>query len=121
MDFIKEGATKVTVRLFGERVAPYLVEGASATVTGGAIVLDSTKTGQDPNEVIHDSGGKVSLAEKQSALMDMWKGYERRQAQTNSTDKAIERQLWINSNIVYNECVEAKGDCEKWKSMLDPK
>jgi hypothetical protein len=114
-DLIKDGATTVAIRLFGERVAPYLVKGASFSANAEAILLDSTKTGRDPNEVIHDSSGKVSLTEKQSALMDMWKGYERRQAQTNSSDKAIERQLWMNSNIVYNECLEAKGNCERWK------
>lgn len=120
-DFIKEGATKVTVRLFGERVAPYLVEGASATISAGAIILDSSKTDRNPNDIIHDSSGKVSLTEKQSALMDMWKGYERRQAQTNSSDKTLQRELWLNSNIVYNQCLEAKGNCEQWKSLVGPK
>jgi hypothetical protein len=64
-DFIKDGATKVTIRLFEERVAPYLVEGASFSANVGALLLDSTKTGRGPNEIIHDSSGKVSLTEKQ--------------------------------------------------------
>jgi hypothetical protein len=87
----------------------YIVEGASLSANMRAILLDSNKTGRDPNEIIHDSSGKVSLTEKQ-VLMDMWKGYGRRQTQTNTSDKTIERQLWLNSSIVYNECFESKGE-----------
>ncbi len=118
-DLVKEGMTTVAPRLFGERVGLLLVGAASASINSGVIILDPTKTGRDDTEVIHDTSGKVSLSEKQTALMDMWKGYERRQSQGGNSDDTIKRQLWTNSNIVYNECEEAKADCERWRVLLD--
>jgi hypothetical protein len=119
-DLVKDGMTKVAPRLFGERIGLMLAGAAEASFTSGAILLDSTKTGRDPSEIIHDSSGKISLSEKQNALMNMWNGYERRQSQTsNASDEALRRELWMNSNIVYNQCLEARSDCERWKNLLN--
>ncbi|MGA9041334.1 MAG: hypothetical protein WB421_12420 [Terriglobales bacterium] len=119
-DLAKEGMTKIAPRLFGERIGLMLAGAAEASFASGAILLDSTKTGRDPAEIIHDSSGKVSLSEKQNALMNMWNGYERRQSQTsNASDEALRRELWMNSNIVYNQCLEARSDCERWKNLLN--
>jgi hypothetical protein len=118
-DLAKDGMTKVAPRLFGERIGLMLAGAAESSFASGAILLDSTKSGRDPAEIIHDSTGKVSLSEKQNALMTMWNGYERRQSQTsNASDEALRRELWMNSNIVYNQCLEARSDCERWKSLL---
>jgi hypothetical protein len=118
-DLAKDGMTKIAPRLFGERIGLMLAGAAEASFASGAILLDSTKTGRDPAEIIHDSSGKVSLSEKQNALMNMWNGYERRKSQTsNASDEALRREIWMNSNIVYNQCLEAKSDCERWKNLL---
>jgi hypothetical protein len=121
-DLLKKGLTEVAPRLFGERVGIFLVNAAVPGVNAGAILLDSEKTGRGPTEIIHDTTGKVSLAEKQAALTDMWKGYERRQSQTGgATGDGLKQELWTNSNIVYNECLEAKVKCDGWKQLLDRK
>ena len=115
-DAVTNGITEVSLRLFGERVGPLLVRAAAPTFAAGGILLDSEKTGRDPVEIIHDTSGKVSLPEKQSALMEEWRGYERRQSQTSHDQNLdLRRALWIDSNIVYNQCLEAKLVCDKWQ------
>jgi len=112
-DLVKEGVTRVATRLFGEEVGLLLAGVAGVTAEGGGIALESTKTGQDATEIIRDTSGKNSLAEKQSALMNMWETYGRTASQVpQATRNEIRRELWINSNVVYNECLEAKADCE---------
>jgi hypothetical protein len=119
-DAVKNGMTEVSLRLFGERVGPLLVRAAAPAMAAGGIIFDSEKTGRDPVEIIHDASGKVSLAEKQSALMEEWRGYERVQAQTNKApNPSLQQAIWIDSNIVYNQCLNAKIRCEKWMSDVD--
>ena len=88
----------------------------------GLSVAESTTIGKDPTEIIRDSTARYSLADKQQALLGMWSTYERHGSRMRQSEQAaIRRELWINSNIVYNECLEAKSVCEKWKVLLEGK
>ena len=118
-DLVKEGMKTVAPRLFGERVGLFLAGAAGLPVEAGAILLDSVQTDRNPNDVIRDTSGKYSLSEKQSALVSMWNGYRRVESQTNNgSGSRVKRELWTNSNIVYNECLEAKANCDRWKSLV---
>jgi len=122
-DLVKEGITTIAPRLFGKTVGLVLAGAAPLAIESGGILLDSVKTGRDPSEVIHDSSGKVSLPEKQDALLQMWRGYERMQSQATNRapNTQLKRELWMNTNIVYRDCVEAGSDCERWKALLGSK
>lgn len=118
-DLVKEGMKTVAPRLFGERVGLFLAGVAGLPVESGAILLDSVQTDRNPTDVIRDTSGKYSLSEKQSALVSMWNGYRRLESQTNNNSGSqVKRELWTNSNIVYNECLEAKVSCDRWKSLV---
>jgi riboflavin biosynthesis pyrimidine reductase len=121
-DLVNEGIKTVAPRLFGKSVGLVLAGAAPLAIESGGILLDSVKTDRDPTEMIRDASGKVSLTEKQEALVQMWHGYERRQSQTghNPPSNQLNRELWTNTNIVYNECLEAKGNCDHWKSLVAP-
>jgi hypothetical protein len=122
-DLVNEGIKTVAPRVFGKTVGLVVAGAAPLAIESGGILFDSVKTDRDPTEVIRDSGGNVSLAEKQQALVQMWHGYERMQSQTANGQRSsqLKQELWINTNIVYHECLEVKANCDAWKPVTKPK
>lgn len=101
-DAVQEGVKKVVVRMF-PKTATYLTEGASAAAAGISITFYSADIAADPPAIIEDKQGKYSLEDKQRALFQMWKFYDR-----NPTVYAMP-SLINDTDIVYRESLKAQS------------
>jgi hypothetical protein len=98
-DIGSKGIAAVATRLF-PRAAAALAGPVGWAAFVGSQVLTPTEISCDFPEVIRDSSGHTSLPQKQEALLQMWKQYDKFGASWKSGQK---RELLQDTEIVYRE------------------
>jgi hypothetical protein len=101
--FTKDVATKgfsiVATKLFPEAAAVLSGPVGWAAFVGQQVLVP-TEISRDPTEIIRDNSGHTSLAQKQEALFQMWKQYDKFGANWKEPQKI---ELLQNTEIVYQQ------------------
>lgn len=102
----KPQIVSTVAKFFGQRAA-LIVEGlAGWPVLVGAELLSSENTGRDAREIIQDNSGRASLADKQQALRDLWRMYDKH---GSSWGEAQKRELLFFSGQIYQQAGDERG------------
>jgi hypothetical protein len=100
-DVASKGFSTVATKLFPEAAA--VLSGPVGWVAFvGQQVLVPTEISREPTEIIRDNSGHTSLPQKQEALFQMWKQYEKFGANWKEPQ---ERELLQNTEIVYQQAL----------------
>jgi hypothetical protein len=98
-DVGKKGISTVATKLFPE--AAVVLSGPVGWVAFvGQQVLVPSEISREPTEIIRDNSGHTSLPQKQEALFQMWKQYDKFGANWKEPQK---RELLQNTQIVYEQ------------------
>jgi hypothetical protein len=97
----KQGVGKVIVQLF-PKTAPYITRGVSAAAGGLSTFFYSSEIVTEHDQVIFDTSGKFSLEDKQRALFQRWRLYDRNPSAWYPDDLKV---LINETDAVYKDAV----------------
>lgn len=90
-------------KFFGKRSALVFEVLAGMPLAVGVEVLSSENTGRDPQEIVRDNSGRVSLSDKQLALRELWRLYDKHGSTWSLGQK---RELLVSTRQVYEQASE---------------
>lgn len=100
-DIASHGIEKYSSAIFGPRIATVLTGPVGWVAGVAADVLTPVSINADPPEIIRDKSGKYSINEKQEALAQMWREYNK--SDNNQWKSERLKQLQELTNSLFKE------------------